>query len=231
MAMTWPLMQQGSKGEDVRSVQYLLTAHGHPLTIDGLFGPLTKGAVEAFQAARGVVVDGIVGNQTWPQLVVQVAQGNTGDAVRAVQSQIHGRGDGGALAVDGICGPLTSDAVGGFQQLLGITVDHIVGPVTWNHLVNGYLAAPDANTAAQRVFQAWEQHSDSAALLNATPNAVAQLFKEVYSSADGWAFEGCEGALGHTYCRWRRTNGTELRIGVENAVMGPFYAVDLVEST
>jgi hypothetical protein len=30
-------------------------------------------------------------------------------------------------------------------------VDRIVGPQTWNHLVNGYLAAPDPQTA-QDVF-------------------------------------------------------------------------------
>jgi len=227
--MQWPLTQEGSKGEDVRTVQYLLMQHGHPLSVDGMFGPLTKGAVEAFQAAQGLAADGIVGDQTWPQLIVQVAQGSTGDAVRAVQSQIHSRGAGGAIAVDGVFGPLTSDAIGAFQQLLALGVDRIVGPVTWNHLVNGYLTAPDPNTAAQRVFTAWEQHSEPTALLDATPQAVAQLFAQTFSPADGWAFQGCEGAAGHTFCSWRRTNGTRLRVGVENAVEGPFFAVDVIE--
>jgi hypothetical protein len=231
MALTWPLEQEGSSGEDVRSVQYLLTAQGHPVSVDGIFGPLTKGAVESFQAADGLAADGIVGNQTWPRLIVQVASGSTGDAVRAVQSQIHGRGDGSVIAVDGVFGAMTSDAVGGFQQLLGLTVDHIVGPVTWNHLVNGYLAAPDATTAAHRTFDAWAQHSEQAALLNATPTAVAQLFTQTFSPADGWSFEGCGGALGHSFCTWRRSNGKELRIGVENAVVGVFYAADVIEFT
>jgi Putative peptidoglycan binding domain len=231
MALLWPLMQEGSKGEDVKSVQYLLTQQGHALVVDGLFGPLVKAAVEAFQAAHGLAADGIVGNQTWPQLIVQVAQGSTGDAVRAVQSQIHSRGDGGTIAVDGVFGPLTADAVGAFQQLLGLGVDGIVGPVTWNHLVNGYLTAPDPATAAQRVFQTWQQGSEPTALLDATPSAVAQLFMQTFSPADGWAFQGCEGAAGHTFCTWRRTNGTVLRLGVENAVQGPFFAVDMVEFT
>jgi hypothetical protein len=30
MALTWPLEQEGSTGEDVRTVQYLATAQGHP---------------------------------------------------------------------------------------------------------------------------------------------------------------------------------------------------------
>ena len=231
MALTWPLVREGSSGEDVRSVQYLLTAQGHPVTVDGIFGPLTKGAVEAFQAAHGLAADGVVGNQTWPRLIVQVASGSTGDAVRAVQSQIHSRGDGSVIAVDGVFGPMTSDAVGGFQQLLGLIVDHIVGPVTWNHFVNGYLAAPDATTAAQRTFDAWAQHSEQTALLNATPAAVTQLFSQTFSQADGWSFEGCQGAAGHTFCSWRRSNGKELRIGVENAVVGVFYAADEIEFT
>ena len=115
MALTWPLVQQGSTGEDVRTVQYLLTAQGHPTGVDGDFGPLTKTAVEAFQSSRGLGADGIVGPQTWPQLIIQVQQGSNGDAVRAVQSQIHSRGDGAGLAIDGIFGPGTNDAVQAFQ--------------------------------------------------------------------------------------------------------------------
>src|SRR5947199_811955 len=79
MALTWPLVQEGSSGEDVRSVQYLVTAQGHAVTVDGIFGPQTKGAVQAFQAAHGLATDGIVGNQTWPQLILQVASGSTGE--------------------------------------------------------------------------------------------------------------------------------------------------------
>src|ERR1035438_9629226 len=94
MALTWPLEQQGSKGEDVTTVQYLVTAQGHPTGVDGVFGSLTQAAMEAFQSSRGLSADGVVGPQTWPQLIIQVQQGSTGDAVSAVESQIHGRGDG-----------------------------------------------------------------------------------------------------------------------------------------
>ena len=56
MALTWPLEQEGSKGEDVKTVQYLVTAQGHPTGVDGVFGPLTRAAVEAFQSSRGLGV-------------------------------------------------------------------------------------------------------------------------------------------------------------------------------
>jgi peptidoglycan hydrolase-like protein with peptidoglycan-binding domain len=232
MALTWPLVQQGSTGEDVRTVQYLVTAQGHPTGVDGDFGPLTKAAVQAFQSSRGLAADGIVGPQTWPQLIIQVQQGSNGDAVRAVQSQIHSRGDGASqITIDGIFGPVTNDAVRAFQTILGLAVDGIVGPQTWNHLVNGYLAAPQPQTAAQDVFSAWQAgHRDQAAK-NATPAAVNQIFAQTFSAGDGWSFEGCQGVADTVVCSWKRSNGHELRIGVLNATEGPYYAADQAQFT
>jgi len=231
MALTWPPEQTGTTGEDVKTVQYLVTAHGHATGVDGVFGALTKTAVEAFQASHGLGVDGIVGPQTWTQLIIQVQQGSSGDAVRAVQSQIHGRGDGAQLAIDGSFGPATNDAVRAFQTLLGLTADGVVGVQTWNHLVNGYLAAADPQSDAQNVFGAWEADDRNRAGKNATPTAVNALFSHTFSSADGWTLEGCQGAAGHTFCSWKRTNGHELRIGVINAVEGPYYVADQVQFT
>jgi len=232
MALTWPLEQQGSTGEDVRTVQYLVTAQGHPTGVDGIFGPATKTAVEAFQSSRGLAADGIVGPQTWPQLIIQVQQGSNGDAVRAVQSQMHSRGDGAnQVAVDGIFGSMTNDAVRAFQTLLGLTVDGIVGPQTWNYLVNGYLAAPDPQTAAKDVFSAWQAHNRGQAAKNATAAAVNQVFAQSFSAADGWSFEGSDGAAGTIFSTWKRSNGHELRIGVLNAVEGPYFVADQAQFT
>src|ERR1700743_221501 len=101
MALTWPMEQQGSTGENVKSVQYLVTAQGYAAGVDGVFGPQTKAAVQAFQSAHGLTADGIVGAQTWPVLIIQVEQGSDGAAVRAAQSQVHSRGDGASqVAVD-----------------------------------------------------------------------------------------------------------------------------------
>jgi peptidoglycan hydrolase-like protein with peptidoglycan-binding domain len=78
-----------------------------------------------------------------------VRQGSQGDAVRGVQEEFQFRnlsGDPGTgLAVDGIFGPKTDAAVRGFQQALhqdisSVTVDRIVGPVTWRALVSGMLS-------------------------------------------------------------------------------------------
>jgi hypothetical protein len=54
----------GASGDDVAQVQRALTAAGFSLNDDGHFGPATRAAVMAFQKAKGLQVDGIVGAQT-----------------------------------------------------------------------------------------------------------------------------------------------------------------------
>ena len=140
----WPLVQQGSQDHPVKTLQYLLGARGHPVTVDGIFGPVTDAAVRAFQQGKHLAVDGIVGPQTWTALIVEVSEGSTGDAVRGVQEEFQFRNLSGdpnkGLQVDGIFGPNTRAAVRSFQQALGIAVDGIVGPVTWQALVSGMLS-------------------------------------------------------------------------------------------
>jgi peptidoglycan hydrolase-like protein with peptidoglycan-binding domain len=119
------------------------------VTVDGIFGPLTGQAVRAFQQAKSLAVDGIVGPQTWGALVSVVRRGSSGDAVRGVQEEFQFRNLSGdpskGLAIDGVFGPKTEEAVRGFQQALhadipAVVVDGIAGPVTWQALVSGMLS-------------------------------------------------------------------------------------------
>jgi peptidoglycan hydrolase-like protein with peptidoglycan-binding domain len=145
----WPLVREGDQQHPVQTLQYLLRARGHALTVDGIFGPGTDAAVRAFQQQRGLPVDGIVGPNTWPALIVRVQRGSQGDAVRGVQEEFQFRNLSGdpskGLQVDGIFGPDTDAAVRGFQKALhldipSVAVDGIVGPVTWQALVSGMLS-------------------------------------------------------------------------------------------
>ena len=54
----WPLVKQGDQQHPVQTLQYLLRARGHAVTVDGIFGPATDGAVRSFQQQRGLSVDG-----------------------------------------------------------------------------------------------------------------------------------------------------------------------------
>jgi peptidoglycan hydrolase-like protein with peptidoglycan-binding domain len=217
---TWPIVQINEKDENVRTVQYLLNAHGAQLATDGIFGPLTKSAVTSFQTAHGLAPDGIVGNQTWPALLVQVQSGGAGPAVSAVQSQLHERVN--QPTVDGSFGHQTNELVRAFQQNAGIAVDGIVGPITWNTIVTGHLAANTANEAALLVFQAWAAHDQVAAGRNASPAAVTELFARTFSPNDGWTANGCNVGAGSAFCEWIKPGGA-LVIQVNNNTGTPFY--------
>lgn len=58
-------MRFGNRGWDVAALQFLLQRAGHgPGRADGLFGPLTRGAVLRAQRAAGIGVDGLAGPVT-----------------------------------------------------------------------------------------------------------------------------------------------------------------------
>ena len=64
------VLRKGSKGEQVKTLQRLLNAMGYSCgSVDGAFGVKTLGAVEKFQRAKGLTVDGIVGKDTWNALL------------------------------------------------------------------------------------------------------------------------------------------------------------------
>ena len=143
----WPVVQNGSQGHPIRTLQFLLRARGHNLTVDGMFGPATEAAVKAFQTSKGMTADGIMSAQTWSRVIIQVKKGSSGDAVRGVQEEFQFRAGepGQGLKVDGIFGPQTDATVRGFQHALSldipaVVVDGIVGPVTWQALVSGMLS-------------------------------------------------------------------------------------------
>ena len=129
MAYDWPLLRRGDEGFNVRILQYLLRAQQQQVGVDGQFGPQTEGAVRNFQSARHLGVDGVVGDQTWSALIIQVQRGSKGDAVRAVQERL-------GVAVDGDFGPATVQAVRHFQDEWAPPADGIVGPNTWRALVS-----------------------------------------------------------------------------------------------
>ena len=69
------ILKNGSKGEQVKTVQRVLRmrgwkdGNGKALEIDGSFGAKTEYAVKSFQKGKGVTVDGVVGEKTWNKLL------------------------------------------------------------------------------------------------------------------------------------------------------------------
>src|ERR1700719_2742960 len=136
--MAEPNLQNVSADPAVRDLQEALKALGYnPGSIDGVFGATTEAAVKAFQQAKGITVDGIVGKVTWINIdeadqsepVLKI--GATGLPVRRAQKRMSlvGYEVGG---VDGRYGTQTQAAVKKLQQQNGLGVDGVVGPQTWS---------------------------------------------------------------------------------------------------
>ncbi|MEY3297898.1 MAG: N-acetylmuramoyl-L-alanine amidase CwlL [Cyanobacteriota bacterium] len=169
LRLTTPYLQ----GSDVQQAQATLVRWGANLVPDGVFGPATHQAVEAFQRRHGLVADGVVGPQTWaalqrqptappvpptgpnppvapPTRLLRLTQPfTTGQDVRNLQQALARSGV--ALVVDGVFGPGTERAVKLFQANRGLTPDGIVGPQTWAMLQGS--ATPTPPTAAGRVLR------------------------------------------------------------------------------
>ena len=64
-----PTLRLGSRGASVKTLQSILNEHGAHLTVDGIFGNLTKLAVISFQGLNDLQKDGIVGRKTWEKLL------------------------------------------------------------------------------------------------------------------------------------------------------------------
>ncbi|HJS26716.1 MAG TPA: peptidoglycan-binding protein [Actinomycetota bacterium] len=134
------LIERGTHGEPVRDVQHRLLGAGLRIDageLDGTFGRSTEAAVREFQDARGLPADGIVGADTWEQLVEAGyrlgdrtlylrSPAFRGDDVRELQRMLNALGfDAGKE--DGIFGPRTTSGVREFQRNVATRVDGIVG--------------------------------------------------------------------------------------------------------
>lgn len=91
-----------------------------------------------------------------------LAPGSRGDQVRRLQTRLNGHG--ADLAVDGVYGPKTRDAVKNYQTARDLTADGVAGRETWSRLMEGTAAelpaappnaaAPSAGAADRHVSPA-----------------------------------------------------------------------------
>jgi peptidoglycan hydrolase-like protein with peptidoglycan-binding domain len=142
----FPTQSIGNRGADVKAIQYLLTARGYPVTVDGIFADATRAAVLAWKTGRGLPADGIVDDATWAKLIVSLKLGDTGPAVKALQRELRAKRHL-AVAVDGIYATSTRAAVRTFQRHAGLSVTGTVTGRTWRRLI-AHFELPTFNTTS-----------------------------------------------------------------------------------
>jgi peptidoglycan hydrolase-like protein with peptidoglycan-binding domain len=149
-------LREGMQGPAVEQIQRELVRTGHLSqekmnTGAGIFGPATKAAVEAFQQAKGLEADGVVGKDTRAALLeatrpaqqqpgasgtqapsiedvasgkARLTEGMRGPAVERLQRELVRTGHLSQEKMNtgvGIFGPATKAAVQAFQQEKGLT--------------------------------------------------------------------------------------------------------------
>lgn len=162
-------LQLGSTGPFVTSIQAALNriSQNYPAIskispVDGIYGPETERAVQAFQRIFSLSPDGIVGPATWYQIIriyvaVQrlaelqslgqqqyvistypsdLSLNDTGDYVRQLQYMLSVLSDFipgvPPLSITGTFDIPTRDAVRAFQQLYGLPVTGAVDAAVWD---------------------------------------------------------------------------------------------------
>lgn len=142
---------RGDRSPAVRQVRRAVAALSAPTPAppsgdaDDVFDAALDSAVRAFQQRRGLVVDGVVGAETWAALqaagrrlgdrllAYSVSRRHAGDDVAELQQRLLDMGfDTGRT--DGVFGSRTEAALRAFQRERQLRVDGVCGPATLREL-------------------------------------------------------------------------------------------------
>jgi len=131
----WPVLKEGSTLMIVSTLQYLLREHGSQIEVTGVFDATTTQALTAFQRSHNLSVDGKVGKDTWPVLVVLKKLNDSGEAVQAIQDRLWFWDSGLEFPNPGLFDEFTADVVKAFQNFNQLDNDGKVGKNTWKELL------------------------------------------------------------------------------------------------
>ena len=134
--------------------------------IDGIEGNGTKRAYLNFQRDNGLVADGIYGNNTDTKLI---------QVIRNLQQLLNNKGY--KLAIDGLVGNATINALKDFQSKNGLPVDGIAGMQTYNKL-NGSTPTPTGKYTC-KYFKDSEFTCKCGCGLNLQKNKIKQIADEI----------------------------------------------------
>ena len=165
-------LAEGAAGNDVRVLQYYLAFIAqydmsiNPINVDGIFGPMTRNAVIAFQKAHELEVTGIVNAVTYNRIIdvyrgvimslpdhmfensarpfpgVQLFLGMENEYIAYMQSYLNYISETyreiPAVTETGIFDLMTENTVIRFQEMTGLPVTGIVDVLTWTKMADIY---------------------------------------------------------------------------------------------
>lgn len=168
----FPTIARGNRGEDVRAAQLFLRQRGFEVAASGFFDADMVDVVKRFQERRGLAADGVVGPQTWRNLVMRAERGDRGRHVLALQRLLHKK-HGYDVAVDRTYGNKTEVAVMDFKEHMGLRSDGVVGTPAWRYLLWHYVSVRDnRRTCVIDDDAAWGATTTVAPLLRAAKRFV-----------------------------------------------------------
>lgn len=174
------LIRAGDRSEEVADVQSRLRALAFSVDDEpGAFAASTLVAVKSFQQQRGLIADGIVGSDTWDQLVeagwrlgdrvlYMRYPAFRGDDVLALQGRLNALGFDAGME-DGIFGQETDHAVKSFQREYGVAEDGIVGPHTISALAGLRIDRPETAAGLREELRRAEHEGIHLALVAIDP--------------------------------------------------------------
>ena len=80
---------------------------------------------------------------------------------------------------------------------------HLLPPAATPSVTSAPVIPTDSEDYAIALIEAWERGDRDAAATFADPDDLETLFSREGGGAGTWSLEGCEGAMGSTYCTFR----------------------------
>ncbi len=183
-------LSEGATGSGVSLVQFFLAYIARynetipPITPDGIFGPATRSAVEAFQRTYGLPVTGVVDDQTYVKLYdnytsiissIPPAQlestarpypgfdlvlGSENQYVTLLQQYLNTASSVYTAIpqtnVNGVFDAQTQSAVIAFQREFGLPQTGVVNLATWNRIASIYNDIENGNITVQGQYPGYD---------------------------------------------------------------------------
>lgn len=127
------IIRRGDRNQEVKELQERLSLAGYLLEPDGIFGLHTEAAVRSFQRKSHLLIDGIVGNNTWNMLLKAPVSSQKQQVIRSLHRVPYFTQRDNKNNPYGTCGPTSISMVLSYLGIVpseGLQLEDEI----WNYL-------------------------------------------------------------------------------------------------